>query len=657
MRRTALSLADQTIEILYPDTLHSQIGMLFGAPSSSSAQVDHRISVEEDSGGFTVRVDDEAPYVRLNALALFDVLLEEVVKSLVSDLTAGVALHAASVAWQHKSILIAGPTGVGKTSLTAWFAANGFELLSDEIVVLPHDDNKTISFPRPLLAKSGSDLVLETLARSGRNLFLPTATSTLICRDQPLAAEELTREGGLLIFPRFVAGSAIDCAAVSPAMAGVKLMECNLNARNLSDHGLRTLTAFARRVPAIALTYGSYDQLPGVLDRLVKSVTDSATPAQTLRSLVPAWTAPSVSTADVAPEPAGQPAPQLAAAPFVHAPDSPDAKKLTIGMATYDDYDGVYFTIQAIRTFHPEILADTEFLLIDNHPEGAAAEPLKGLEYWIPNYRYIPKGEISGTAIRDCVFREARSRYVLCLDCHVLLFPGSLKRLLDYFDANPDTKDIVQGPLVYDDLRSYSTHFDLRWEAGMFGVWGTNPAGAEPDMPPFEIPSQGLGLFACRRTAWPGFNPNFRGFGGEEGYIHEKFRQRGGKALCLPFLRWVHRFNRPHGTRYPNLWDDRVHNYLVGFREIGWDTEQVVRHFKELLGEQGWANILPNIAPGLLPASEEAKRHERAPVDRYKAMDITAPLLAEEAPTERPETTDRSWLKSNHEPAWLNKTR
>ena len=62
---------------------------------------------------------------------------------------------------------------------------------------------------------------------------------------------------------------------------------------------------------------------------------------------------------------------------------------------------------------------------------------------------------------------------------------------------------------------------------------GLTPAGTDPDNPPFEITMQGLGLFACRRDAWPGFNPAFRGFGGEEGYIHEKIRQRGGETLVL----------------------------------------------------------------------------------------------------------------------------
>ena len=39
--------------------------------------------------------------------------------------------------------------------------------------------------------------------------------------------------------------------------------------------------------------------------------------------------------------------------------------KLTVSMATYNDYDGVYFTIQSIRLNHN---IDCEFLVLDNNP-------------------------------------------------------------------------------------------------------------------------------------------------------------------------------------------------------------------------------------------------------------------------------------------------
>lgn len=35
-------------------------------------------------------------------------------------------------------------------------------------------------------------------------------------------------------------------------------------------------------------------------------------------------------------------------------------KALAIGMATYDDYDGVYFSVMALRLYHPEIGGDSK---------------------------------------------------------------------------------------------------------------------------------------------------------------------------------------------------------------------------------------------------------------------------------------------------------
>ena len=114
---------------------------------------------------------------------------------------------------------------------------------------------------------------------------------------------------------------------------------------------------------------------------------------------------------------------------------------------------------------------------------------------------------------------------------------------------------------------------------------GTRTCGEDPEAPPFDIPMQGMGLFSCRRAVWPGFNPRFRGFGGEEGYIHEKFRQNGGRTLCLPFLRWMHRFRRPMGVPYINSWEDRVRNYMIGFRELGLPTAELEDHYREILGD------------------------------------------------------------------------
>jgi len=272
--------------------------------------------------------------------------------------------------------------------------------------------------------------------------------------------------------------------------------------------------------------------------------------------------------------------------------DPGPAKKLTIGMATYDDWDGVYFSVMAIRLFHPEITDRTEIVVIDNHPGSKVSGPLADLANWVKNYRYIPAPRPGGTASRDLVFRYSNAEYVLCMDSHIFFAPGSLAALLDYLEANPGTRNLLQGPMLYDDLANISTHWEPKWNDGMFGTWATDPRGVEPSALPFEIPLQGLGMFACRLDAWPGFNPRFRGFGGEEGYIHEKFRQAGAMTLCLPFLRWVHRFSRPNGVPYGLRRRDRIRNYLLGFEELGHDPAPGIRHFEELDGVEPTRGIV-----------------------------------------------------------------
>ena len=287
---------------------------------------------------------------------------------------------------------------------------------------------------------------------------------------------------------------------------------------------------------------------------------------------------------------------------------------LTIGMATYNDFDGVYFTLQALRLYQD--LEDTELLVVDNYGCDATRQVVKN---WA-NGRYIRATELVGTASpRDRVFREARGEAVLCCDSHILFIPGAIAKLKAYYRDHPETIDLLQGPLLYDDLKNIATHFAPEWRDQMWGTWATDPRGRKLKGEPFDIPMQGLGVFSCRKAAWPGFNPAFRGFGGEEGYIHEKFRQRGGRTLCLPWLRWVHRFARPNGVPYPLSVEDKFRNYLIGHAELGLDLEPIREHFAKHLRPEVLARVqeearLAGINAEQSPAkkTKKAKKREHA---------------------------------------------
>jgi hypothetical protein len=265
-------------------------------------------------------------------------------------------------------------------------------------------------------------------------------------------------------------------------------------------------------------------------------------------------------------------------------------KLLTVGMCTYDDYNGVYFSVQALRMYHDIFKTDdAEILVIDNNPTSVHGEQTKKFVSGLKNARYIPYTARVSTAVRNEIFNNAIGKYCISMDCHVLLCEKAIEALLHYYMKNPNCKDIVQGPLTYDSLQHNATHFKPFWNASMYGQWATDERYKKEEA--FEIPMQGLGVFSCETENWRGFNKLFRGFGGEEGYIHEKFRQFGGKAICVSNFRWVHRFGRPDGVKYPLKLDDRIWNYFIGWLELTQDPEHEIvkgayEHFRGKIPQQ-----------------------------------------------------------------------
>lgn len=265
------------------------------------------------------------------------------------------------------------------------------------------------------------------------------------------------------------------------------------------------------------------------------------------------------------------------------------APVLTIGIPVYDDFQGAYFTIQSLRMTHGDVLANAELLVVDNNPVSEEGKTLAGfVQNWVRgpfrSARYEPYAELTGPACaKDQAVRRAQGEYVLVLDSHVLLDSGSLAKTLEWIHDRRLGDDLYHGPLVYDDLRNVSTHFADNWRGEMWGTWDTDPRG-DPGRPeytgePFEIPANGCGLFLVRRESWLGFHPEFYGFGGEEYYIHEKYKKAGRTVWCLPWLRWVHRFGRPNGVPYPLTRFQKIRNYALGLGELGISLDRCRHHF------------------------------------------------------------------------------
>ncbi len=279
--------------------------------------------------------------------------------------------------------------------------------------------------------------------------------------------------------------------------------------------------------------------------------------------------------------------------------------KITLGMATYQDFDGVYFSLAAFQ-FYQQLSHPVELLVVDTlgapNAAGAGCPATKKAATDL-GARYIHAPHAKGTAApRDLVFREATGDVVICIDCHVLLENGTVNAVADFFADPVHARDMLQGPLLGDDRITLSSHFEPAWRKRMYGTWAKDQRLAGPH--PFEIPMQGLGMFAMRKAAWPGFNPAFRGFGGEEGYIHEKVRRAGGKCYCHPACRWMHRFGRPAGVPYPMKVADRIFNYIIGRKELGLPFADVIEHFGEVGDTKAVRDAVDAVAAFEAPPAE-----------------------------------------------------
>jgi hypothetical protein len=85
-------------------------------------------------------------------------------------------------------------------------------------------------------------------------------------------------------------------------------------------------------------------------------------------------------------------------------------RKLTIGMCVYNDYDGVYFTLQSLRLHHSEVMNNVEFVIVNNSKDQDQANALKALVNHIKQpIQYIEFTEYESTSVRNKIFEVANT--------------------------------------------------------------------------------------------------------------------------------------------------------------------------------------------------------------------------------------------------------
>lgn len=252
--------------------------------------------------------------------------------------------------------------------------------------------------------------------------------------------------------------------------------------------------------------------------------------------------------------------------------------KWSIGMPCYNNYVEVFFTVQALRMYHD--LKDCEIIVIDNYGDDILEKYIKKDGGGVVKYHRCNSVQ-SVSHAKNKIFEFAKGEFVLVMDSHILVKPGAL-------DIKIENDDLYQGPLFKSNCEEYYLEWLKAWRANMWGIWA-DPVEVVPDEPK-EIWAMGAGFFACRRESWLGFNENFKGWGGETGYLQEKYRKAGRKVWMHPKLIWQHLFcTDGRKFSYPIHIKDRIRNYIIGFEELGLDLKEMKDHFGH-----GMVNVIKN---------------------------------------------------------------
>jgi hypothetical protein len=235
------------------------------------------LQVVARDGALKLFHDDELAYTGDDDARLAEVLLGKLGHQLAYYSRGGLLFHAGVLERGGRGVLLPGAIGAGKTTLTTWLALTGLAdlaYLSDEMAFFARQSSAMHAYTRPLNVKRGARAAL------GEHFdFCGHAEQTLSTYHEVLIPPELVRfrgpreciELGMIIFPRYVADGAFEFEPLTGGQAGLALMKCLVNARNLPQHGFDQVARLARVAPAYRLRYTRFEQVKTCIKTLVKT--------------------------------------------------------------------------------------------------------------------------------------------------------------------------------------------------------------------------------------------------------------------------------------------------------------------------------------------------------------------------------------------------
>ncbi len=178
-------------------------------------------------------------------------------------LNAYLLLHAGVVARNDRALILPAAPGAGKTTLSCALHLAGWRFLSDEFGVIDMETGELLPMVRPAPLKNRSIDVIGGRPGAVLGPVFPKTRKGDVAHFVPDRESFLARhqraQPVLVVFPRFQAGAASQCAPVPRAQAAMRIGLNSFNYQALGPLGLEAVVALARRTVAYELVYGDLD--------------------------------------------------------------------------------------------------------------------------------------------------------------------------------------------------------------------------------------------------------------------------------------------------------------------------------------------------------------------------------------------------------------